>query len=270
MNVSINPNAKLQPAVVITGGSRGIGRALAQAYAKQGMCVVVAARDAGALDVAADGIAALGYQRPVTVPLDITSDGAAAALLAAVERCGFFVDMLINNAGVGLSGPFVDQEPEALKRLVALNVAAVTDLTRAVMPTMIARGRGTIVMMSSLGGAVPGPHQAAYYASKSYVLSLSEALAAECFGTGVRISCVLPGPVNTSFHAAMTSETALYRRLLPQMSEEKLTRLIVRNVALGRRVIAPGVLATFSYMALRILPHSLSVPLMAVLLKNRD
>lgn len=262
--------AVTQPAVVITGGSRGIGRALAAAYAVRGKRVVIVGRDAGALGAAADEIAASGVERPITIALDLTVPDAAEVLLGATAQAGCHTDLLIINAGLGLSGTFVAQRAHDLHRLIALNVTSLTELTRAVLPEMLGRGRGHIVMMSSLGGVVPGPYQAVYYASKAYVLSLSEALSAECAGTGVNVSCVLPGPINTTFHARMGAERALYRRVLPQMSEQKLARLILRNVGLGRRVIAPGVLATLAHGALRLLPHAISVPVMAGLLKNSD
>ncbi len=122
--------------------------------------------------------------------------------------------MLVNNAGIGLSGRFDDHSHEEIEALLALNVTALTRLMRHVLPQMRARGRGGVLNIASLGGYVPGPHQAVYYASKAYVISLSEAVASELAGTGVRVAVVAPGPVATGFHAAMGAENARYRAWL--------------------------------------------------------
>ena len=112
-----------------------------------------------------------------------------------------------------MAGRFDEQSPEALAQLVDLNVRALTALTRHFLAGMRVRGRGGILNLASLGGYAPGPNQAAYYASKAYVLSLQEAVAAETAGEGVRVCALAPGPVNTRFHARMGAEGALYRAL---------------------------------------------------------
>ena len=126
--------------------------------------------------------------------------------------------MLVNNAGTGLAGPFLTDAPDDLSHLNAVNIDGLTRLTRAALPDMIARQRGGILNMASLGAYVPGPNQAAYYASKSYVLSLTEALASEVSGQGVRVAAMAPGPVNTTFHRDMGAEASFYRLLLPSLT----------------------------------------------------
>ena len=105
-----------------------------------------------------------------------------------------------------------------MRALVDLNVRALTRLTRHFLPGMRQRGRGGILNVASLGGYAPGPNQAAYYASKAYVLSLTEAIAAETAGEGVRVCALAPGPVDTAFHARMGAENAFYRYLVPPAS----------------------------------------------------
>jgi hypothetical protein len=131
---------------------------------------------------------------------------------------------------------------------------------------MLARGRGGILSISSLGALIPGPHQAAYYASKSFVLSLSEAIRAEVAGRGVRVSVVLPGPVETRFHARMDAEGALYRYFLAAANPDRVAALAVRGYRLGRGVIAPGLVPTLAIAVLRILPHAITVPVVRWLL----
>jgi short-subunit dehydrogenase len=116
---------------------------------------------------------------------------------------------------------------------------------------------------------VPGPYQAAYYASKAYVLSLSEAVAAETAGEGVRISALAPGPVNTGFHRKMGSETALYRYLVLPASAEAVANAGYRGFAFGWRVIVPGILNPVLALAMRILPHRIVIPIVGWLLKPR-
>jgi short-subunit dehydrogenase len=132
---------------------------------------------------------------------------------------------------------------------------------------MLPRARGSILNVASLGGFVPGPHQAAYYASKSYVLSLTEAVAEEAAGRGVRIAVLAPGPVATGFHRDMGAAEGRYLRVFPVMSAESVARSAVRGLRLGRRVMVPGIAGPAVAYALRVLPRPAIRPLMAALLE---
>ncbi|AHB47337.1 short-chain dehydrogenase [Hyphomicrobium nitrativorans NL23] len=258
------------PAVVVTGASRGIGRALAMRFARAGRDVALVARDADALARVAAEIARAHGVKAMPIALDVTALDAPAALDAALRAAGLYADVLVNNAGIGLAGPFAENAPEEIDRLVALNVTALTRLTRHALPAMVARGRGGVLNVASLGGMAPGPHQAAYYASKAYVISLTEAVAYEARGRGVRIAVVAPGPVNTGFHEAMGAENALYRTLIPALSPEAVAASAYRGFCVGRTKIAPGVVATVSAVALKLLPAFVSAPLMGVLLARPE
>jgi short-subunit dehydrogenase len=198
--------------------------------------------------------------------LDVTLPDATERLDAVLAGNGLYLDVLINNAGFGFAGRFHEQDAGEIGRLIALNIEAVTRLMHHALPPMIARGRGGILNVASLGGFVPGPQQAAYYASKAYVLSLTEAVAHEARGLGVRISAVAPGPVETAFHRNMGAEPALYRSVLPSLSAERAANSAYAGFMLGRRVIVPGILAPLAAAALRLLPHTLSVPIVGQLL----
>lgn len=258
----------LAPAVVVTGGSRGIGRALAARFARAGCHVALVARRAEPLASAAAGIARETGVKAVPVVLDATGPDAPAALESALREAGFYADVIVNNAGVGLAGPFEDHALDEINRLIALNIAAVTAFTHHALPAMIARGRGGILNIASLGGVVPGPYQAVYYASKAYVISLTEAVAHEARGRGVRIAVVAPGPVNTGFHRAMGAEGALYRMLIPALSPDAVAASAYRGFMMGRTKIVPGVVATTNALALKLLPTFVSVPLMGALLSR--
>jgi uncharacterized protein len=177
--------------------------------------------------------------------------------------------VLVNSAGMGLAGPFLAQSVEELDRLVELNVRALTALTRHCLAGMRARGRGGVLNLASLGGYTPGPYQAAYYASKAYVMSLSEALAAETAGEGVRVCVLAPGPVATPFHQRMQGESGLYLRLLPVSNPDSVARAGYLAFALGCRVVVPGFAAPILALAMRLTPHRILVPIVGWLLKPR-
>ena len=269
-----NPDAvaavrDLAPAVVVTGGSRGIGRALAQRFARAGSSIVLIAREKLPLEAACTEIAVTTGVRTVPLALDVTLPDAPAVIHAALGDARLYTDVLVNNAGMGLAGPFAEQGLDELERLIALNVTAASRLMHHALPPMLARGRGGVLNIGSLGGLVPGPYQAAYYASKAFLISLTEAVAHEARGRGVRIAVVAPGPVSTTFHRAMGSESALYRTVVPELSAEAVAGSAYRGFAIGRTVIVPGLLPTLAALAVKLLPHAVSVPLVGALLGLR-
>lgn len=257
----------LRPLVVVTGGSEGLGLALARRFAETGANVLLVARDAAKLDRAARALAPIATVS--TLPLDITVPDAASILAARVARENAYVDILVNAAGIGMAGPFAEQDEARIAALIALNMTALTALTRLVLPGMIARGRGGVLNVSSLGGYAPGPWQAAYYASKAYVTSLSEALAHETRGQGVRISALAPGPVATAFHERMGSSDALYLRLLKVHTTDAIARSAYWRFRLGQRVIVPGPFYSVVALAMRLLPHRVLLPIIGFLLRKR-
>jgi short-subunit dehydrogenase len=259
----------LKPMVVVTGASEGIGYALARRFAAAGNDLIVVARRPQPLEEAAARIRTDLKVAAVAVPVDISEPHAIPIIEAALADHHGFADVLINNAGVGLAGAFHSQPPEAVLRLLELNVLALTRLMRHFLPGMRVRGRGGILNLASLGGYVPGPYQAVYYASKAYVLALSEAVAAETAGEGVRVCALAPGPVGTDFHRRMGSEHSLYRYLVPPASPDRVAAAAYRGFAFGWRVIIPGIFNPILALALRLLPHRLGTAIVGWLLKPR-
>ena len=129
-------------------------------------------------------------------------------------------------------------------------------------------GRGGILNLASLGGYTPGPYQAAYYASKAYVISLTEAIASETAGEGVRLTVLAPGPVRTAWHDRAGAGAAFYRWLLPS-SAASVARAGYLGYTLGLRVVVPGLLSPFLAVALRVMPHRVTTPMVRWLLKPR-
>jgi uncharacterized protein len=269
LETAANDTPRLIPFVVITGGSEGLGLAFAHRWAAAGHNVMIIARTDSTLRSVADGLSRQYSSSVVPLALDVTAENAPAIIDAALCDAGGYCDVLINNAGLGLSGPFVEASPASLDQLLHLNILALTRLSRHFLPPMLVRGHGGLLNVASLAAYTPGPYQAAYYASKAYVLSLTEALAHEAAGHGVTISALVPGAVATKFHTRMGATSALYTHLLAMPSPETIARLTYRRFRLGQRVIAPGVFATLSAISARFVPHGILVPLVGVILRPR-
>ena len=261
--------AQTRPATVITGGSEGIGLALARLFAKRRGAVVLIARRQDMLDAAQQQLEN-SRAEIYTLALDITQPDACTEITNWLRAKDLHIHELVNNAGIGLGGPYDEQALVDIDRLVELNIAALNRLTRTVLPDMLLRGRGGIINIASLGGLTPGPYQATYYASKAYVISLSRALAYETRGMGVTISCVAPGPVNTGFHARINAETALYRIMLPALSPAAVARSTLFWYKLGRKLIIPGVLNMAMAICLSLLPGFLTIPIVSILIRPRE
>ena len=259
----------LRPATIVTGGSEGIGLALAHAFARDGNVLVLVARDEVALQSAAAAIRNSHAAEVATLSLDLTRLDSDATLARFLDGQRLYADVLINNAGIGAAGPFVDDDPVRLATLLDLNVRALTLLTRRFLPAMCARARGGLVNVASLGGYAPGPCQAAYYASKSYVISLTHALAHEVRGRGVRVLVVSPGPVDTRFHARMGADNSHYRWLLPSASSEAVARATLRGYRWGRREVFPALFTGPLALVMRLSPRSVSSPIVGWLLHRR-
>jgi short-subunit dehydrogenase len=189
---------------LVTGASSGIGAAFAHALRARGSRLVLVARRAQRLSELSN---ALGGPPDVAVlPLDLTLPDAVPRLVAFLADHAITVDLLINNAGVGWTGPFLDQPEESIHPIIDLNVRALVGLTRAFVPGMVERRRGRVVNVVSTSAFQPVPFLNIYAASKAFVLSFTEGLATELEGTGVRVQALCPGLTESEFHE--TSGTA--------------------------------------------------------------
>jgi len=254
----------------VTGASEGIGLALAGIFAaKTSLPVVMIARRGEPLEAAARVIADRHGVTAIPLSLDVTLADAVAVIEGKLSSNGLHAEILINNAGVGLGGGFADHDPAAIANLVDLNVRALTLLSRHFLTGMLVRRSGGIINVGSLGGSAPGPYQAAYYASKAYVASLTRALSEETAGRGVHFCVVTPGPVETAFHARMGANAAFYRKLMPAMTAEAVARATWRGWRLGFRVIQPGHFTPLLSVLMRVTPWLLLVPIVGWLLQKR-
>ncbi len=186
-----------RPLALVTGASSGIGRELAEQFAEHGFDVVVTAEDAELQEAAQ----ALTRHGGLVVPVraDLTSYDDVERLAAEVTALGRPVDALALNAGVGVGGDFVATDLAAELRIVALNCGSTVHLAKRVVPGMVARGEGRVLVTSSIASLVPQPYQAVYGASKAFAQSFALALREELKDTGVTVTALLPGPTDTEF-----------------------------------------------------------------------
>ncbi|GEB50995.1 SDR family NAD(P)-dependent oxidoreductase [Streptomyces cacaoi] len=184
---------------LVTGASKGIGEAYARELARRGAHLVLVARSGEALERIAEEIRAEHGVEVDTLALDLSADDGVPRLVAELDRRGHAVDLLINNAGAGAVGPFLDSAVERHVASVELNVVALMRLSHVLGGRMAARGSGGIVNIASTAAFQPMPYQATYAASKAFVLSFTEAFAAELRGSGVRVMAAHPGATATGF-----------------------------------------------------------------------
>src|SRR6516165_1278963 len=182
-----------RPLALVTGASSGIGADLARELARDGHDLVLAARTVAPMERLAAELAAHGAGT-VVIPADLNQHGGAAALASAIEDRGLTVDVLVNNAGLGAVGRFDQTEPLRISEMIQVSIVALTELTRSLLPGMVARRRGKVMLVASTAAFQPGPRMAVYFATKAYVLSFGEAVAYELRGTGVTVTVLCPGP----------------------------------------------------------------------------
>ena len=201
--------------VLITGASGGIGKEFARIFARENFDVIAVARSQDKLEILKIELEQFGVQVQVVVQ-DLSVSGAGAAVF---EQTGD-VDVLVNNAGFGEYGSFVKTDWDKERRMIDLNIKALTELCDLYVKGMVDRGHGKIMNVASTAAFFPGPNMAVYFATKAYVLSFSEALSVELDGTGVSVSALCPGPTRSDFqkNASMEGES-FARGNLPSSQE---------------------------------------------------
>ena len=224
---------------LVTGASSGIGYEMAVLLARNGFDLVLVARNRLAMTVLANRLSTEFSVKVAIYPSDLSERGSTRALFTQLQKDGVVIDVLVNNAGFAIQGPLVDHDNATLLDMLEVNIAALTHLIRLFLPGMIERGHGRILNVSSIGAFMPGPMTAAYFASKAYVLSLSEALANEVRGTGVTVTAMCPGPTRTKFaqRARLTATKAFQGHL---MEPEAVALAGYDAMMKGRSVVVPG------------------------------
>jgi len=260
----------LEPVAVITGATRGIGRALAEEFAKNGHAVVLVARDKARLAKEAEEIRAAHGVATYAVVCDLADRDAGAKVEQALRKHGLYCESLVNNAAMLTAGDFRDQDPDALVKTVDVNLRATIDLTRRFLPDMIARGAGGVLNVSSVEGFMPVPYHATYAATKAALISWSRALAYEVMGTGVRVCMVAPGVIETDIHETGGAENSHYARYIPKMTPERLSEAAYRRFKHGNWVIIEGWLNRAFVTLARFVPGYFLIPTSGWFFSVRD
>jgi uncharacterized protein len=200
---------------------------------------------------------------------DLSQHGAIQELWGEWTTAEIQVDVLVNNAGLGLYGPLVDQDPDALAAMLELNVVALSSLTRLALGGMRERRWGRILNVASVVGYQPGgPRMAAYYASKAYVLSFSRGLARELAGTGVTVTALCPGTTVTSFEGRSGAGSSRLYRWLPGLPAEIVARAGYRGMKRGAMVVLPGLMAKLVAFAGELPPRRIALEVNRFLLER--
>jgi uncharacterized protein len=234
---------------LITGASAGLGAEFARQLAGRGMRLVLVARRGERLRELADKV---GNAR--VVAMDLSAAGAAERLIGDLDAAGEQVELLINNAGFGQIGRFVSLDGARQREMIDLNVGTLTDLCRAVAPAMIERRSGAILNVASTAAFQPGPKMAVYFATKAFVLSLSEALHEELKPHGITVTCLCPGPTRTEFgDVAGFGGNGLFDKVA--MNAAEVVRAGLKGFDSNHAVVVPGWMNKITAASTRFAPR---------------
>jgi len=257
-------NSSNRPVALVTGASSGIGAALARELARRGHDLVLSARSTAPMETLAEELDRLGATATV-LPADLAAPDGAAALVAALDASDVAVDVLINNAGLGAFGPFDRVDPARIGEMLQVNIVALTELTRTLLPAMRARRSGRIMLVASTASFLPCPYMGVYGATKAYVRSFGEALAEELRGSGVTVNVLCPGTTATNFFDVAGGAIGRLQAKR-MMSAETVARIGVSGLLRGERVTVAGFVNRFLTLAATHTPHFLTLPATAKML----
>jgi short-subunit dehydrogenase len=225
---------------LVTGASAGIGVDLAACFAQGGYDLILAARTEAALRDVGERLAQTHGVKVMPIALDLQAIGGGTKLAKEIEARGLQVDVLVNNAGYGHAGAFNESAIDVELGMVDLNDRALVELTHIYWPNMLKKRSGGVLNVASTAAFQPGPLMATYYASKAFVLSFSEALWEEARGTGVRVSCLCPGPTLSKFRERSGTDKKKLARAAASMTSANVAELGYRAWKANKRVAVTG------------------------------
>jgi uncharacterized protein len=247
---------------LITGASSGLGLELAQLFAADKHDVVLVARRRDQLEAIATRLAAERGVVAGVISADLADPGAPQRIVDELKRRGAEIDFLVNNAGFGTTGRFVERDLLRELAMVQVNVTALVHLTGLLVPPMVARRSGRILNLGSTAGFHPGPYMSVYYATKAFVNSFTEALAVELRGTGVTATVSCPGATATEFGKVAGNElTALFKK--GAMSPSQVAAHAYRAMMAGKPIAVPGGRNKMLVQSQRLVPRALTRTLTA-------
>jgi short-subunit dehydrogenase len=258
-----------RPVALVTGASGGIGEALAYRFAKHGYDLILVARSADKLQAVANA-ATMFDAASTVIALDLQAAGAGAKLEAEVVDKGLTVDVLINNAGFGATGAVTDGDLDEQLGMVDLNCRLLTELSIRFGKEIKARGTGGILNVASVAAFQPGPYMAIYYASKAYVLSLSEAMNREFKGSGAHVTALCPGPVKTGFQERAAFDDSMGLMKFPLETAESVAKAAYDGFKAKKAVVIPGVMNAVMARSAPFAPRGVLLSMVESLQKKRS
>ena len=255
------------PRALVTGASSGFGAVFARSLRRRGYHLVLVARREDRLLSLQQELG--GPEAALVMPQDLAIPGGAAHLLRELEARALDVDLLVNNAGSGLTTPFLEQSTERLQGMIDLNVRTVVELTRGLLPPMVKRGRGAIINVSSIAAFQPVPYMSVYAGTKAFILSFTEALSYEVRGSGVRVQALCPGPTATEFLEVSQTHSGLLVTRMPMLTPEKVVEASLRGLERNKLRVIPGLANRFLPQLLRVSPVAFTRAVTAELFKPR-
>lgn len=252
---------------LVTGASSGIGIDFARQLAARGARLVLVARRAAPMEELAGALAAQYGSDTVVEPIDLAAPGAPEQLKARLDARGISVDLLVNNAGYGVYGSFLDQPLARTLDMMQLNMSALTALTHVFATDMARRGGGKILLVASIGAYQATPTYASYSATKAYVLLFGEALHEELKGQGVTVTVLSPGVTATGFFDASGQKATWYQKLV-MMQSGPVAAIGLRALERGRASIVPGWLNALTAWSNRLMPRVVQRRVAYQLMKN--
>jgi uncharacterized protein len=242
---------------LITGASGGIGYEFAKLLAKDCNTLVLVARSKDRLNTIKQELETASSASVTVIDQDLADPGAAEKIFHRLESEHIIVDILVNNAGFGDHGAFVETDWQKEEKMIAVNISALTEMTKLFLKGMVERKNGRIVNVASTAAFQPGPFMSVYYASKAYVLSFSEAIANELEGTGVTITALCPGPTATGFANAARMERSRLFRFGKPASATDVARFGYEAMKKGKTVAIHGLVNKLIAFSVRTSPRKL-------------
>jgi short-subunit dehydrogenase len=242
---------------LVTGASSGLGVEFARLLAADRHDLILIARSGDKLEALGRELEKQHGIRVHAIPVDLAVPHAPESLTRLLRERKLSPDILINNAGFGLYGPFVELDLTEQLRMIQLNVTSLTHLTYLLLPEMMQRRWGRILNVASTAAFQPGPLMAVYYATKAYVLSFSEALANEVNGSGVTVTCLCPGPTQTGFQARAAMGESKLVAGKKMMDAATAARAGYRALCKGKTLTIPGVKNNLLAFSVRLAPRQM-------------
>lgn len=242
---------------LVTGASSGIGYELCKLFAADRIDLVLVARDLDRLSRIAEELTSATGINVATMRIDLADPAGPQEVLRRTQEAGLTIEYLVNNAGFGTFGLFVDTDTESTLSLLQVNIHALTHLTALFLPGMVERRSGRIMNVASTAAFQAGPLMSTYYASKAFVLHFSEAIAEELEGKGVSVTALCPGPTVTEFHLRANMETSGLVTDRRAMTAESVADIGYQGMMRGRTLVIPGLPNKLLTLVVRLAPRKM-------------